>query len=707
MKILFFTALVLFLVSLSNGQINGGGMATEICAPDVPYRCPDSSCCATVSNCTANPCNGTTPFLCSNGTCAISAIYCNCQGVVCWDGSCKSDIKTCPRYPGCPELYPRRCPDGSCDVWSSNCTERPTPVCPTGLALCIDGICRPSTVCRNLPYAGCSKYICGDGVCVQNYSVCLCTNDLSLIRCYGGGCTPLGTKCPLPAPQFDLVMNITVTLNVTVGANIGVPSAANSGQNIAEINLPSNSVGSFNGTTLNTLTVGSVGTSDTSGSQVLDTNGTQYLANVVSPGISVNFGTGQRNLSSDVTLTFLNVPSGVDPNSLCVAVLIDGIWYCSNYTTYVSHVNGTLTVSSNVSHFSTYAVIQKPPYPCRAKCVDVPCTDEYYDLKTTTNEVLGSVYIKNHHDVDIQFEAFAFEDIGDSNFGWKMTKIEVELGAVSQSIEYVPGQGKAQEVTRIQLSQAFADQPSKCAQYVKFKFTVHFIEDGPCNVTTGCNTFVAYAVPHTTFQKRFNSSPPVAPYFYNYTVCCNCNYVTYRPNEFARSCSSLPIGCYEDNNFDMAFPVGMQLGCSAGKTISLTTPSSVRNYLDQYNTQFGTPRVLTVDHINPTSTEAGSLGGELAALILSDGFDRVDSEWQDSCNYIRNLFVCAPYAGDCNTFHNKTVGSIMEKGQKVLGGCETGNIKVLSKCLQWITTSLQGGKRKEQFENRGLNIGVC
>jgi len=165
-------AVVLFLVSIVNCQIRSNVSLQYGCPTNTPYLCPNNECVNDLSLCPVDNCTGLTPYQCSDSSCAISTIYCNCIGVVCSDGSCKSDIDDCPLLDTCPELFPRRCPDGSCDVYNSTCAGHLGTDCPFGLELCLDGICRTPALCDSLPFQGCPLYECSDGSCTNNYNNC-------------------------------------------------------------------------------------------------------------------------------------------------------------------------------------------------------------------------------------------------------------------------------------------------------------------------------------------------------------------------------------------------------------------------------------------------------------------------------------------------------------------------------------------------------
>ena len=71
------------------------------------------------------------------------------------------------------------------------------------------------------------------------------------------------------------------------------------------------------------------------------------------------------------------------------------------------------------------------------------------------------------------------------------------------------------------------------------------------------------------------------------------------------------------NNFAAVYPTGVEIGVGgAGFSIKFTSAAAITAFLPQG----GTPRALTSDLINPTSSSAGVFGGQVLALRLNVGF---------------------------------------------------------------------------------------
>jgi hypothetical protein len=72
-------------------------------------------------------------------------------------------------------------------------------------------------------------------------------------------------------------------------------------------------------------------------------------------------------------------------------------------------------------------------------------------------------------------------------------------------------------------------------------------------------------------------------------------------------------GCIRDNFFTQVFPSGVTIGDASGYTATWSSAEAVRDYLPAG----GTPRPLSTNYSDPTSTSAGVLGGQILALTLN------------------------------------------------------------------------------------------
>jgi len=266
----------------------------------------------------------------------------------------------------------------------------------------------------------------------------------------------------------------------------------------------------------------------------------------------------------------------------------------------------------------------------------------------------------------------------------------------------------------VEMSDAFPGGPSTCGQVVPFLFVASVIDDGPCpgfKRTQNCtaNTYIVYAYPRQP-SLRSNAPYPQNPsaYTQNYDMCCTCNYRAQKISELSFPCTGptgTPLGCYRDTNFGSAYPAGMTIGCSIFN-ITFTSSQTVSNFMNQYSSQFGAAQALSSSYIDPVTTNAGKLAGEVASISLNDRFDRFDVNWASSCNFLRNIYICSP-AQDCDPFHGFQISNLIAFGNAVLGGCADGNADAIVKCFQWIETVFDNGNRQINFENAGFSTTRC
>jgi len=373
MKSILCLIYLLSLVYIVRSQYDAGegSVTAALCTadPNKPLRCQFSSiCCSDVTQCPVNNCTGVTPFLCSDYvTCVNSATDCNCQGVICSDGSCKSNFTFCPLLEGCSELFPKRCPDGSCQVYNSNCSNNTGSPCPSGLTKCIDGICRIAANCSGIRYAGCIASQCPNGSCVTNYSSCLCPGDPTKAKCFDGSCTPLGVACTNEAPAFVTPMNQTYTVNTASTSSISIQLATTASTapsaSLGTVTVPSNSVTPAVGG-LSLVNVKGASSSLTSSlTTVNPITSAIAAANLASTAITVSTVASQTALNGTGSIS-LNVPSGVPAASLCVGLVnttTNTIGCVPTATTVSKRSSGLMnSLTTSFSQLGTYALMFRP-----------------------------------------------------------------------------------------------------------------------------------------------------------------------------------------------------------------------------------------------------------------------------------------------------------------------------------------------------------
>lgn len=128
-------------------------------------------------------------------------------------------------------------------------------------------------------------------------------------------------------------------------------------------------------------------------------------------------------------------------------------------------------------------------------------------------------------------------------------------------------------------------------------------------------------------------------------------------------CKGVNPGCYRDAHFAAAFPNGLLIGAKDGYSILLTSSSAVEDFLPQG----GPASKLTKNHVDPTTTEAGVLAGQICALSLSVYFDINDTDFGASPVLLKNL-IFKDVANEENPFNGMTVEQILAIANTILSG---------------------------------------
>lgn len=126
------------------------------------------------------------------------------------------------------------------------------------------------------------------------------------------------------------------------------------------------------------------------------------------------------------------------------------------------------------------------------------------------------------------------------------------------------------------------------------------------------------------------------------------------------TCQGNNPGCYRDAHFASCFSSGLVVGDSAGFTATFNSSGAIEAFLPQG----GTPDAFMQDHVDPSSTEAGVLAGQVVALTLNVGFDLCDASFGASPVNLRDLVV-HDATSPCNTL---TVTRILREANNALAG---------------------------------------
>jgi hypothetical protein len=181
-----------------------------------------------------------------------------------------------------------------------------------------------------------------------------------------------------------------------------------------------------------------------------------------------------------------------------------------------------------------------------------------------------------------------------------------------------------------------------------------------------------------------------ATYFESTIQCCAPagiqpgDFRTQTQGGWGAGCQGENPGCYRDDHFASCFPTGLVVGDTSGFTVELTSSGAVEGFLPQG----GRAASLIQSHVDPTSTEAGVLAGQLVALTLSVNFDICDPDFGRSPLRLRNLLVCDA-TSVCN---ERTVGNLLAEANAVLAGLPSVfTAAEISECLARVNENFVDG----------------
>jgi hypothetical protein len=112
------------------------------------------------------------------------------------------------------------------------------------------------------------------------------------------------------------------------------------------------------------------------------------------------------------------------------------------------------------------------------------------------------------------------------------------------------------------------------------------------------------------------------------------------------------------NNFAALFPTGVEVGIpgAGGFSLKFTTAKAIENFLPQS----ATPKALTADATNPTTSAAGVFAGQVLSLKLSCKFSAAGITPNGNIN---NLVLI-----NSGNLNGKTIADILAIAENVLGG---------------------------------------
>jgi hypothetical protein len=180
--------------------------------------------------------------------------------------------------------------------------------------------------------------------------------------------------------------------------------------------------------------------------------------------------------------------------------------------------------------------------------------------------------------------------------------------------------------------------------------------------------------------------------YFSHTIQCCPPPVVIQPGDFrtqtqggwGASCKGDNPGCYRDGHFATCFSTGLVVGDASGYTASFSSSGAVEGFLPQG----GTAAALFQDHVDPSSTEAGVLAGQVVALTLSVTFDQCDPSFGASNLNLRDLVVCDA-SSPCQGL---TVGRILDVANDVLAGLpSTFTPSEINECVSRINENFVDG----------------
>jgi len=140
-----------------------------------------------------------------------------------------------------------------------------------------------------------------------------------------------------------------------------------------------------------------------------------------------------------------------------------------------------------------------------------------------------------------------------------------------------------------------------------------------------------------------------------------------------------------------AFPTGLSVGCSTGRTLRLTTAAAVANFLPS---PASTTEVLNASYLNPLKPSSGgantygsNFAGQVVALTLSVGFDLADASFSSADVQLKDALITN------GTFAGKSVAFVLTQANLALGGCTSQySVDQLNSIVTAINESYETGK---------------
>lgn len=158
-----------------------------------------------------------------------------------------------------------------------------------------------------------------------------------------------------------------------------------------------------------------------------------------------------------------------------------------------------------------------------------------------------------------------------------------------------------------------------------------------------------------------------------------------------------------DNNFSADFPNGLwigQYGSAPGSSSDFGDEFDSATDIQNFLPASGTPGSLTSSNLDPTTTAAGELAGQVAALALNIQFDESDPATfgKQSCGtstcYLKDLVV----ADSTSPCYGWSLATVLSTANNVLAG-ETNSISAsgINSCVSNINENFDNGTTNSGF----------
>jgi hypothetical protein len=185
------------------------------------------------------------------------------------------------------------------------------------------------------------------------------------------------------------------------------------------------------------------------------------------------------------------------------------------------------------------------------------------------------------------------------------------------------------------------------------------------------------------YQLQPCSPPPPPP-----TLINPGDFRTQTQGGWGGTCQGQNPACYRDSHFSVAFPYGLVIGNPGSGGTKATFQNAAA--IEQFLPQGGTPNSLLLgsNDINPLTTQAGVLAGQVTALALSLQFDIKDPAFGASAVLLKDLVV----KDNTSACYNMTVQQVLDAANNTLAKMPGSMIpSSINQCVDNINNNFDNG----------------